>query len=82
MFKFFRRVLIWLLSRSPIELISESKLTDEEMALINSNGSISLSDAELNVFKKAMKIGFFKSFYKDGLIDATQLDRLIQMQNK
>ena len=31
---------------------------------------------------KAMKIGYYKEFFKQGLITAEQLERLIEMQNK
>ena len=34
-----------------------------------------------NSFLKSMKIGYFKEFYKKGLISAEQLDLLISMQN-
>ena len=32
-------------------------------------------------FVKAMKIGYYKEFYKQGLITADQLERLIAMQD-
>ena len=32
-------------------------------------------------FVKAMKIGYYKEFYKQGLITADQLEQLIAMQN-
>ena len=34
-----------------------------------------------NFFLKSMKIGYFKEFYKKGLVSAEQLDQLISMQN-
>lgn len=35
-----------------------------------------------NDFIKAMKIGYYKEFYKQGLITAEQLEQLIAMQDK
>ena len=31
---------------------------------------------------KSMKIGYYKEFFKQGLITAEQLEKLIKMQNK
>ena len=31
---------------------------------------------------KSMKIGYYKEFFKQGLITAEQLEKLIEMQNK
>ena len=35
----------------------------------------------IDEFVKAMKIGYYKEFYKQGLITAEQLEMLIAMQN-
>ena len=34
-----------------------------------------------NDFIKAMKIGYYREFYKQGLITADELDTLLEMQN-
>ena len=38
-------------------------------------------DCKSNLIK-AMKIGYYKEFFKQGLITAEQLEKLIEMQNK
>ena len=42
--------------------------------------SITLSEEQEKAFIKAVKIGFYKEFYKQGLITASQLEMLIAMQ--
>ena len=49
---------------------------------MNENRNITLSADEENSFVKAIKIGYYKEFYKKGLITAEQLDMLISLQNK
>lgn len=44
--------------------------------------SIALTDEQEKEFVKAMKIGYYKAFYKQGLITAEQLEKLIAMQDK
>ncbi len=44
--------------------------------------SIKIPDECKNEFIKAMKIGYYKEFYKQGLITAEQLEQLIAMQDK
>ena len=46
-----------------------------------SNDGINIPDECLNEFIKAMKIGYYKEFYKQKLITAEQLERLIAMQD-
>ena len=46
------------------------------------NSSIVIPDNCKNDLIKAMKIGYYKEFYKQGLITAEQLEQLIAMQDK
>lgn len=46
------------------------------------NSSIVIPDNCKTDFIKAMKIGYYKEFYKQGLITAEQLEQLIAMQDK
>ena len=48
----------------------------------NASPSITLSDEQETAFIKAVKIGFYKDFYKQGLITASQLEMLIAMQDQ
>ena len=41
-----------------------------------------LSEENLNILLKAMKIGFYKDFHKRGLLTDDELDQLIAMQDK
>ncbi len=54
----------------------------KNMNLTNKNDVIEIPDKCKNDFIKAMKIGYYKEFYKQGLITAEQLESLIAMQNK
>ncbi len=54
----------------------------KNMNLTNENDVIEIPDKCKNDFIKAMKIGYYKEFYKQGLITAEQLESLIAMQNK
>ncbi len=54
----------------------------KNMNLTNENDVIEIPDNCKNDFIKAMKIGYYKEFYKQGLITAEQLESLIAMQNK
>ncbi len=45
------------------------------------NSSIVIPDNCKNDLIKAMKIGYYKEFYKQGLITAEQLEMLIAMQD-
>lgn len=44
--------------------------------------SIALTAEQESAFVKAMKIGYYKEFYRQGLITAEQLEALIAMQDK
>ncbi len=44
--------------------------------------TINLTDEQKLAFVKTMKIGYFREFYKQGLITAEQLEQLIQMQDR
>ncbi len=50
--------------------------------LTNENDVIEIPDNCKNDFIKAMKIGYYKEFYKQGLITAEQLELLIAMKDK
>jgi hypothetical protein len=45
------------------------------------NGNIILSGESLSKFKQAIKVGFYKDFYKSGIINSTQFEKLMQIQN-
>ena len=49
---------------------------------VNENKRLEISDEYKKEFVKAMKIGYYKEFFKQGLITAEQLEQLIAMQNK
>ena len=49
--------------------------------LTNGNDVIEIPENCKNNFIKAMKIGYYKEFYKQGLITAEQLEQLIAMQD-
>ena len=48
----------------------------------NKNENIKLSAEDKIAFIKAMKIGYYKEFHKQGLITDKQLEMLIAMQDK
>ncbi len=54
----------------------------KNMNLTNENDVIEIPDNCKNDFIKAMKIGYYKEFYKQGFITAEQLELLIAMQDK
>jgi len=49
---------------------------------ITADGNITLSSENLAAFKKAMKIGFYKSFLKKGIVNNSQFDKLMQIANE
>ena len=57
-------------------------LNRKNMNLTNKKDVIEIPDKCKNDFIKAMKIGYYKEFYKQGLITAEQLEQLIAMQDK
>ena len=50
--------------------------------LTNGNDVIGIPENCKNDLIKAMKIGYYKEFYKQGLITAEQLELLIAMQDQ
>lgn len=54
----------------------------KNMNLTNQNDIIKIPDECKNDFIGAMKIGYYKEFYKQGLITTEQLEQLIAMQDK
>ncbi len=54
----------------------------KNVTLTNGNDVIEIPENCKNNFIKAMKIGYYKEFYKQGLITAEQLELLIAMQDK
>ena len=57
-------------------------LNRKNMNLTSQKDVIEIPDKCKNDFIKAMKIGYYKEFYKQGLITAEQLEQLIAMQDK
>ena len=51
------------------------------MRRILQNQQISIPEDFKSNLIKAMKIGYYKEFFKQGLITAEQLEKLIEMQN-
>jgi len=45
------------------------------------NGNIILSGEDLYKFKQAIKVGFYKDFYKNGIISSVQFEKLMQIKN-
>ena len=48
----------------------------------NKSENIELSEEDKIAFIKAMKIGYYKEFHKQGLITDKQLEMLISMQDR
>ena len=59
------------------ELLNTAAVAPEE-----SEDIIKLPESCRQDFVKAMKIGYYKEFYKQGFITADQLEALIAMQEK
>lgn len=57
-------------------------LNRNNLSLTVKNDVINIPDNFKNEFIKAMKIGYYKEFYKQGLITAKQFEQLIAMQDK
>ena len=51
------------------------------MSRILQNNAIHIPEDCKSNLVKAMKIGYYKEFFKQGLITAEQLEKLIEMQN-
>lgn len=69
-----------LLNRKNINLTLKNDVIQNEVD--KNNTTIKIPDDCKNEFIKAMKIGYYKEFYKQGLINAEQLEQLIAMQDK
>lgn len=69
-----------LLNRKNMNLTIKNDVIQNEID--KNNTTIKIPDECKNEFVKAMKIGYYKEFYKQGLITADQLERLIAMQDK
>ena len=54
--------------------------TSEEKLKVDTG--LSIPDECLSDFRKAMKIGYYKELHKQGLITDSQLEQLIQLQDK
>lgn len=54
----------------------------EQSEINKNNSAVKIPDGCKNDLIKAMKIGYYKEFYKQGLITAEQLEQLIAMQDK
>ena len=70
-----------LLNRKNMNLASDT-YSNEHDSINKSNSTIEIPVEYKNEFIKAMKIGYYKEFYKQGLITAEQLEQLIAMQDK
>ncbi|MEZ3455382.1 MAG: hypothetical protein K1W17_13590 [Oscillospiraceae bacterium] len=57
-------------------------MNKKNMNLTNENDVIEIPENCKTDLIKAMKIGYYKEFYKQGLITAEQLELLIAMQDK
>ena len=70
-----------LLNRKNMNLTADTYINEHDR-INKSNSTIEIPDECKNEFIKAMKIGYYKEFYKQGLITAEQLEQLIAMQDK
>ncbi len=61
---------------------TESTYSIEQGKFNKNNSDIEIPENCKNDLIKAMKIGYYKEFYKQGLITAEQLEQLIAMQDK
>jgi len=50
-------------------------------AVMKNETALTLTGENLKAFKKAMKIAYYKTFRKDGLITDKQFEILMKMQN-
>ncbi len=70
-----------LLNRKNMNLTANTYNAEQDKINKN-NSSIVIPDNCKTDLIKAMKIGYYKEFYKQGLITAEQLEQLIAMQDK
>ena len=62
--------------------LTANTYSNEQDKINKNNSSIVIPDDCKTDLIKAMKIGYYKEFYKQGLITAEQLEQLIAMQDK
>ena len=70
-----------LLNRKNMNLTANTYNAEQDKINKN-NSSIVIPDNYKTDLIKAMKIGYYKEFYKQGLITAEQLELLIAMQDQ
>ncbi len=63
-------------------LLTNTAIENNSMSVENSEPNIEIPTDCLDEFVTAMKIGYYKEFYKQGLITSEQLEQLISMQGK
>ena len=56
-----------------------SKILEQKETDNRPGDMIEISEESRQAFIRAMKIGYYKAFYKQGLLTAEQLERLIEM---
>jgi len=71
----------YLLNGKNMNLTADTYNTEQDKINKN-NSSVVIPDNYKNDLVKAMKIGYYKEFYKQGLITAEQLELLIAVQDK
>ena len=65
-------------SAAPTATPTENEITNNESA----SPKIEISEECAEAFIAAVEIGYYKEFYKQGLITADELDILLQLQKK
>ncbi|MBO6229244.1 MAG: hypothetical protein J6O50_01640 [Ruminiclostridium sp.] len=65
-------------SAAPTAAPTENEITNNE----SSSPKIEIPEECAEAFIAAVEIGFYKEFYKQGLITADELDILLQLQKK
>ena len=63
-------------------LLTNTAVENNSEVIENTETSIEIPTDCLNEFVTAMKIGYYKEFYKQGLITSDQFERLVAMQSK
>ncbi|MBQ5319344.1 MAG: hypothetical protein J6K17_09640 [Oscillospiraceae bacterium] len=63
-------------------LLTNTAIENNSMIGEKSEPNIEIPTDCLDEFVTAMKIGYYKEFYKQGLITSEQLEQLISMQGK
>ena len=70
-----------LLNRKNMNLTANTYNAEQDKINKNNSSIVILDNCKTDLIK-AMKIGYYKEFYKQGLITAEQLEQLIAMQDK